>query len=102
MLAGDDQGAHKAYDRHVQASVNDPQLLAAAAELCENKLAVAERLLRGFLKENPTDVTAIRMLAETGSRLGRYAECTPGLSGYETYILVAQPRTIGLKFGQKF
>ncbi len=74
MLAGDDQGAHEAYDRHIQASVNDPQLLAAAAELCQNKLAVAERLLRSFLKENPTDVAAIRMLAEAGSRLGRYED----------------------------
>ncbi len=74
MLTGDDRGADQAYARHIQASVNDPQLLAAAAALYENKLAVAERLLRAFLKENPTDVSAIRMLAEAGSRLGRYED----------------------------
>ena len=74
MLAGDDRGADEAYARHILASVNDPKLLAAAAALAENKLGVAERLLRAFLKENPTDVTAIRMLAEAGSRLGRYED----------------------------
>jgi tetratricopeptide (TPR) repeat protein len=73
-LAGDSVGADDAYARHIKASVNDPQLLQAAAALCDNKLAVAERLLRAFLKENPTDVAAIRMLAETGSRLSRYED----------------------------
>ena len=73
-LAGDDRGADEAYIRHIQASVNDPQLLAAAAAITENKLAVAERLLRAFLKDYPTDVAAIRMLAEAGSRLGRYED----------------------------
>jgi predicted Zn-dependent protease len=71
-LAGDTQGADDAYARHIKASVNDPQLLAAAAALCDNKLAVAEKLLREFLKQHPTDVAALRMLAEIGSRLGRY------------------------------
>ncbi len=71
-LAGDAVKADYAYAHHIRASVNDPQLLQAAQALCENNLPVAERLLRAFLKEYPTDVTAIRMLAETGARLGRY------------------------------
>jgi predicted Zn-dependent protease len=71
VLAGDDGGADEAYARHIQASVRSPQLIEAAAALCENKLAIAERLLRDFLKQHPTDVAAIRMLAETGIRLGR-------------------------------
>jgi tetratricopeptide (TPR) repeat protein len=71
-LAGDAAAADDAYARHIKASVNDPQLLAAAAALCESRLAVAERILRDFLKIHPTDVPAIRMLAETGARLGRY------------------------------
>ena len=49
---------------------HDPKLIEAATALCENRLAVAERLLRDFLKSHPTDVAAIRMLAETGARLG--------------------------------
>ena len=71
-LAGDAAGADAAYARQIKASVNDPVLIEAAAELCENRLAVAERILRPFLKAHPTDVAAIRMLAETGARLGRY------------------------------
>ncbi|MBI1328648.1 MAG: tetratricopeptide repeat protein [Alphaproteobacteria bacterium] len=73
-FAGDTQKADAAYARHLRASVNDPRLREAGAALCDNKLAVAERILRGFLKENPTDVAAIRMLAEVGARLGRYKD----------------------------
>jgi predicted Zn-dependent protease len=73
-LAGDAAGADAAYARHIKASVHDPQLLQAAAALCDNRLAVAEKLLRDYLKDHPTDVAAIRMLGETGSRLGRYED----------------------------
>jgi tetratricopeptide (TPR) repeat protein len=73
-IAGETEKAEAAYARHIKASVNNPELLAAAAALIENKLAVAERLLRDYLKQNPTDVAAIRMLGETGSRLGRYED----------------------------
>ena len=73
-LTGDAAGADAAYARHIQASVNDPELLRAAAAMCDGKLAIAERRLREFLIENPTDVAAIRMLAETGARLARYED----------------------------
>ncbi len=71
-LVGDGAAADDAYARHIKASVKDPQLLLAANALCENRLAVSERLLRDFIKIHPTDVSAIRMLAETGARLGRF------------------------------
>ncbi|HTQ13601.1 MAG TPA: sulfotransferase [Rhizomicrobium sp.] len=71
-LAGDAEGAEAAYAQHIRASVNDPRLLEAASALCDSRLAVAERLLRAFLMESPTDVAAIRMLAEVAARLGRY------------------------------
>ena len=73
-LIGDISAADAAYAQHIRASTKDPSLLTAAAALCENKLDIAERLLRSHLKEHPTDVAAIRMLAEAGSRLGRYAD----------------------------
>ena len=73
-LLGDTKAADAAYARHLEASINDPKLMEAATALYENKLAIAERTLREFLKENPTDVAAIRMLAETGARLGRYED----------------------------
>lgn len=37
----------------------------------ENRLDVAERLLKPHLKEDPFDVAAIRMLAELAARIGR-------------------------------
>ena len=36
------------------------------------------------------------------AQLGRYPACTPETCGFETYILPAQPRTVGISFSQKF
>jgi tetratricopeptide (TPR) repeat protein len=71
---GETEGAEAAYLRSVKASVGDPELVKAATALCENRLAVAEQTLRAILMARPTDVAAIRMLAETGMRLGRYGD----------------------------
>ena len=73
-LAGDAAGADEAHARAIRASVHDPELMQAAQALCDDQLPVAERILRARLKRTPTDVAAIRMLAETGARLGRYAD----------------------------
>ncbi len=67
-------GADAAYAQHIRHSTRNPRLLEAAAALCENRIAEAEVLLREYLKQMPTDVPAIRMLAEVASRLGRYAD----------------------------
>ena len=61
-------------DRTLAASVRDPRLMEAALALVEGRLAVAERLLRAHLREKPTDIAAIRMMAELAGRLGRYAD----------------------------
>jgi tetratricopeptide (TPR) repeat protein len=71
---GDTEGADAAYARHIRHSTRDPRLLEPAAALCENRIATAESLLRQQLKQYPTDVAAIRMLAEVAARLGRYAD----------------------------
>jgi tetratricopeptide (TPR) repeat protein len=68
---GDNAGADAAYARHVRHSIRDPRLLAAAAALHENRLPEAEALLKNHLHAQPTDVAAIRMLAELAIRLGR-------------------------------
>lgn len=80
MANGDVDGANAAYARHIKVSTRDPRLLEPAAALCENRLAVAESLLRTHLKAFPTDVPAIRMLAEVGARLGRYDDAENLLS----------------------
>lgn len=73
-LAGDADGAGQAYARQIQASTRDPELMEAAIALCEGRLDIAETLLRRRLMARPTDVAAIRMLAEIGTRLGQYAD----------------------------
>ena len=74
FLRGDTAGADAAYARQIQASTKDPRLLTAAAALCANQIPDAERLLKTHLKSHPTDVAAIRMLAEVAGRLGRYLD----------------------------
>ncbi len=71
---GDSAEAEQAYAENIRASVTDPRLMAAADALCDDRLAVAERLLRDHLKAHPTDAAAMRMLAEAGTRLGRYGD----------------------------
>ena len=77
---GDQAGADDACARHIRASTRDPKLLAAAAALVENRLAEAETRLREHLLRAPTDVPAIRMLAEVAARLGRYPDAEALLS----------------------
>lgn len=71
MAAGEQEAADAAYANHVRHSTSDPRLLAAATALVENRIPVAEALLREHLKQVPTDVAAIRMFAEVAARLGR-------------------------------
>lgn len=73
-LSGDGEAADLAYAEHIRASVKEPLLMKAAQALCDGELARAEHLLRGHLEASPTDVAAMRMLAETGTRLGRYGD----------------------------
>jgi tetratricopeptide (TPR) repeat protein len=74
IAAGDIGAADAFYAKQIKTSVNNPVLIEAAAALVENRLAIAERYLKDFLKRFPTDVAAIRMLAEVAARIGRYAD----------------------------
>ena len=74
VTIGDAVGADAAYARHIKAATKDPRLLTAAAALVENRVAHAEALLRSHLKSHPTDVAALRMLAEVAARLLRYSD----------------------------
>jgi tetratricopeptide (TPR) repeat protein len=74
IAQGDTAAADSYYAQQIKASVNNPQLIEAASALVDNRLAIAERLLKDFLKRFPTDVPAIRMLAEVAARIGRFAD----------------------------
>ena len=68
------EAADGAYAQSIRHSTRDPRLMGAALALVENRIPEAEAALREHLKRNPTDVAAIRMLAEVGARIGRYAD----------------------------
>jgi Tfp pilus assembly protein PilF len=55
----------------LQSSIDNPRLRLAAIAMNRNDIPQAERLLKAHLHEAPTDVPAIRMLAEVAMRIGR-------------------------------
>jgi tetratricopeptide (TPR) repeat protein len=52
----------------------DANLLRAGLALVDNDLPTAESILRPYLKQRPTDVKAIRMMAELAARVGRLVD----------------------------
>ena len=72
--AGDLKGSDAAFMGSVDASTHDPNMVRAANALIANELAITERLMRDQLNAHPTDIAAMRMLAEVASRLGRYGD----------------------------
>lgn len=73
-MTGDTEGAARAELGAISASTRDPVLVEAATALLDDRLAVAEHILRPRLKANPFDVAAIRMMAELAGRLERYGD----------------------------
>ncbi|MDB5430196.1 MAG: sulfotransferase [Caulobacter sp.] len=80
FVGGDAKGADAAHQGAVKAAITDPMLMEAAMALREGRLAEAEPALRGRLKSEPTDVAAIRMLAEVAAQIGRYQDAVNLLS----------------------
>jgi len=73
-VCGDAAAADRARARYLKAATRDPQLVAAAAALIANELPVAEARLRAHLQRHPTDVAALRMLAEVAGRMRHYLD----------------------------
>lgn len=70
MAIGETAEADAAYLEHTRCAAGHPQLQAAATAMLENDIPRAESLLKSHLKRAPTDVPAIRMLAEVAVRCG--------------------------------
>ena len=70
-VAGDEAGSQHAFERHFALSTAHPELVEAVKLLREGKLGKAERIVRELLKEYPTDVSAIRVLADVGIKVGQ-------------------------------
>lgn len=100
---GDTDKSEVAHLRHLRCASQNPDLQKAAAAMIANKLPVAERLLKAYLKAAPTDVTAARMLAEVAVRVGRNDEAqalleyclelAPGFSGARYNLAILLHRT---------
>lgn len=71
-VAGDETASRKAYEKHFAVSIRDPALIEAIDLLRDGKLAKAERIVRDYLKRQPEDVSAIRILADIGMKLGQF------------------------------
>jgi tetratricopeptide (TPR) repeat protein len=70
--AGDSSGGQAAFDRYLELVSRDPRLIQAGTALHRNDLSIAERLLKAFVKQNPEEPSALRMLGEVAARLRRY------------------------------
>ncbi len=64
----------------VSATIHDETMVDAALALADDRLPDAEAALRQRLREDATDVAAIRMLAEVAGRIGRYDDAEKLLS----------------------
>ncbi|MBS1239542.1 MAG: Tetratricopeptide repeat-containing protein, partial [Proteobacteria bacterium] len=68
---GEDGEAADAELMAVRATAFEPEMIAIAAAMLANDLPRAEAGLRARLKAKPTDVAAIRLMAELAARIGR-------------------------------
>lgn len=71
---GRDEEAAQAEMAAIRAAAHYPEMIAIAEAMMANDLAAAEARLRHRLSRQPTDVAAIRMMAELAGRLGRYGD----------------------------
>ncbi len=79
-LAGHAAAADAAYERHVEAAKHDPLMLKAVNALENGRADITETAARERLKFHPTDVVAMRLLADVCSHTER---------GYEAEQLLA-------------
>jgi tetratricopeptide (TPR) repeat protein len=73
-VAGDEEGSRQAFQRHFELSTPHPELVEAVGLLRDGKLGKAERIARDLLKKHPADVSAIRVLADIGIKLGQWKD----------------------------
>lgn len=71
---GQDEEAARAEMAAIRATAHDPEMVAIAGFLIANDLPETEARLRQRLSRQPTDVAAIRMMAELAGRLARYRD----------------------------
>jgi len=74
LIDGDEASATEAFRQHFLASNEDPKLVSAVDHFRAGRLGQAEQLCRDVLEGDPNNVTAIRLLAEVGIKVGVYVD----------------------------
>ena len=70
--AGNVESATEASNQLLLATSTEPELIRAVNLFREGKIAQSEKLCRKFLFDNPANVTAIRLLADIGIKVGAW------------------------------
>ena len=69
--AGDEKGSGAAFQRHFELTTLHPELIEAGNLLRDGKQGQAETIVRDLLKIYPTDVSAIKVLADIAVKMGQ-------------------------------
>ena len=75
-VAGDEDGSREAFQRHFDLSTPHPELVEAGKLLRDGKQGLAERMVRDLLKKYPADVSAIKVLADIGVKMGQLQDAS--------------------------
>jgi tetratricopeptide (TPR) repeat protein len=70
LVNEDEKSSAEAINQSLLASSVEPDVIRTAELFKAGKIAQAERLVRRFLMQNPTNVNAIRLLADIGIKIG--------------------------------
>jgi tetratricopeptide (TPR) repeat protein len=70
LADGDDESAAKSSTQYTLAVSDDPDVVRAVQYMKAGQIGPAERMARDILKDQPTNVIAIRLLADIGIRVG--------------------------------
>jgi outer membrane receptor protein involved in Fe transport len=75
---------------------------AAAATYGDLKAYTLTDLSVGFSRNNWSVDVFLKNAFDRRAELARFSECQVGTCGEEPYTVVAQPRTLGVRFSQEF
>jgi tetratricopeptide (TPR) repeat protein len=70
LVSGDEKSSSDAINQSLLASSVEPDVIRTAELFKAGKIAQAEQMCRRFLMQNPTNVNAIRLLADIGIKIG--------------------------------
>ncbi|MFC7050117.1 tetratricopeptide repeat-containing sulfotransferase family protein [Emcibacter nanhaiensis] len=73
-LAGDGPAAVKATDKYISLLSRNRELATISDLFRQGKIPEAEKRARDFLKQQPANVVAMRLLAEIGAKLGQFED----------------------------